>query len=164
MSWIDGICINQTDLQQRSAQVQLVRGIYSKCEGVIAWLGDEDDDNLAVITALGVLANLHCRFDQDGIPDIFNYEGTTERLPMSALIDFLSRPLVLTSLQAIRDESLFTCTGLAISNSRFIGLSVLSHPKMCKGQKIVVSSQSPDVEFHLGYEHFLFGFVIFFEI
>ncbi len=135
MSWIDGICINQTDLQQRSAQVQLVRGIYSKCEG-----------------------------DQDGIPDIFNYEGTTERLPMSALIDFLSRPLVLTSLQAIRDESLFTCTGLAISNSRFIGLSVLSHPKMCKGQKIVVSSQSPDVEFHLGYEHFLFGFVIFFEI
>jgi len=90
--WIDGICIDQTDLRERSAQVQLMRDIYYQCASAIVWLGDEDDDTLPVITALGVLANLQRRFDRDGIPENFDFEGIIGRLSKSALRDFLSRP------------------------------------------------------------------------
>ncbi|KAK0508151.1 hypothetical protein JMJ35_009235 [Cladonia borealis] len=39
--WVDAICINQQDLKERSAQVQLMKKIYQQAEGVIAWIGPE---------------------------------------------------------------------------------------------------------------------------
>ncbi|KAL1864895.1 hypothetical protein Daus18300_007462 [Diaporthe australafricana] len=40
--WIDAICINQADLAERSAQVQLMQHIYSKASRVVVWLGEEE--------------------------------------------------------------------------------------------------------------------------
>lgn len=37
--WIDAICINQVNLQERSEQVQLMAYIYSRAEKVLVWLG-----------------------------------------------------------------------------------------------------------------------------
>jgi hypothetical protein len=37
--WIDALCINQADVQERSAQVQLMSSIYSLAHNVIIWLG-----------------------------------------------------------------------------------------------------------------------------
>ncbi|KAH7246640.1 heterokaryon incompatibility protein-domain-containing protein [Fusarium tricinctum] len=39
--WIDAICINQNDLQERQSQVQLMKDIYSKSERVVVWLGPD---------------------------------------------------------------------------------------------------------------------------
>lgn len=39
--WVDAICINQNDLEERSAQVQIMPQIYSKASCVIVWLGDD---------------------------------------------------------------------------------------------------------------------------
>lgn len=39
--WIDAICINQDDLEERSAQVAIMPQIYSKADCVIVWLGDD---------------------------------------------------------------------------------------------------------------------------
>ncbi|KAH8756599.1 heterokaryon incompatibility protein-domain-containing protein, partial [Diaporthe sp. PMI_573] len=39
--WVDAICINQNDLEERSAQVQVMPQIYSKASCVIVWLGDD---------------------------------------------------------------------------------------------------------------------------
>ncbi|KAH8679988.1 heterokaryon incompatibility protein-domain-containing protein [Tricladium varicosporioides] len=39
--WIDAICINQEDLDERSSQVQLMRDIYRGAGRTIVWLGDE---------------------------------------------------------------------------------------------------------------------------
>ena len=38
--WIDSICINQKDNQERSSQVAMMREIYHKASKVIVWLGD----------------------------------------------------------------------------------------------------------------------------
>jgi len=38
--WIDAICINQDDLQEKSQQIPLMGDIYSKAEAVYVWLGD----------------------------------------------------------------------------------------------------------------------------
>ena len=39
--WVDAICINQSDFEERSQQVQLMRDLYSRAGQVIAWIGDE---------------------------------------------------------------------------------------------------------------------------
>ncbi len=39
--WIDAICINQDDLDERSSQVQLMRDIYKASERTVIWLGED---------------------------------------------------------------------------------------------------------------------------
>jgi hypothetical protein len=39
--WIDAICINQKDLQERQSQVLLMKDIYTKSERVVIWLGPD---------------------------------------------------------------------------------------------------------------------------
>jgi hypothetical protein len=42
--WIDQLCINQADNEERSAQVSLMSEIYKKAARVIVWLGPGDED------------------------------------------------------------------------------------------------------------------------
>jgi hypothetical protein len=41
--WIDQICINQEDIQEKSEQVDLMSQIYSRAEEVLVWLGPAAD-------------------------------------------------------------------------------------------------------------------------
>ena len=41
--WADGICINQSDLDERSFQVQMMGDIYRQAKGVQIWLGETKD-------------------------------------------------------------------------------------------------------------------------
>jgi hypothetical protein len=41
--WIDAICINQADVEERNRQVQLMAYIYSRATTVIVWLGTLED-------------------------------------------------------------------------------------------------------------------------
>ena len=43
--WIDQICINQDDVDERSKQVALMGRIYSKAKNVVVWLGEEGPDD-----------------------------------------------------------------------------------------------------------------------
>jgi hypothetical protein len=44
--WIDALCINQEDLEERGLQVCNMWQIYSKALFIVSWLGD-DPDNIA---------------------------------------------------------------------------------------------------------------------
>ena len=39
--WIDAICINQADVDERAEQVSIMRDIYRHCERDVLWLGDD---------------------------------------------------------------------------------------------------------------------------
>lgn len=39
--WIDAICIDQTNLSERSQQVSIMRDIYARADRVLIWIGDE---------------------------------------------------------------------------------------------------------------------------
>jgi hypothetical protein len=45
MLWVDAICINQCDRDEKEAQVESMHCIYRLAEKVIAWLGPSDDDS-----------------------------------------------------------------------------------------------------------------------
>jgi hypothetical protein len=54
--WIDQLCINQSDFDERSNQVLLMRRIYKKASNVHVWLGDESDTSskaMDLLTTLG---------------------------------------------------------------------------------------------------------------
>lgn len=46
--WIDQICINQWDLQEKAAQVALMRDIYKQCTRCVTWMGELSRDGIEV--------------------------------------------------------------------------------------------------------------------
>lgn len=44
--WIDAICINQADVEERNRQVQLMAYIFSRAKEVIVWLGPTEPNQL----------------------------------------------------------------------------------------------------------------------
>jgi hypothetical protein len=43
--WIDAICVNQQDLEERSCQVERMADIFTKASRVVVWLGPESSDS-----------------------------------------------------------------------------------------------------------------------
>jgi hypothetical protein len=50
--WIDAICINQHDLQERALQVTIMARIYAYATSVSVWLGEADNDSSAMFDLL----------------------------------------------------------------------------------------------------------------
>lgn len=80
--WIDAVSINQQDIEEKTAQVQMMSAIYSKAAVVIVWLGDMTTSNrrgLEVIKRVnhhfGIRElyddNMNNRVDRPAIADTF---------------------------------------------------------------------------------------------
>lgn len=41
--WVDAVCINQADLDERSKQVSRMKNIYQQAFNVVIWLGEENE-------------------------------------------------------------------------------------------------------------------------
>ena len=50
--WIDSICINQEDDEERTQQVSIMRMIYQQASKVTIWLGEEDEETSLGMTLL----------------------------------------------------------------------------------------------------------------
>ena len=58
--WVDALCIDQQNRDERTQQVQLMTSIYTKASYVAIWLGSEaDDSNLAVNLVEDVAKHAH---------------------------------------------------------------------------------------------------------
>lgn len=60
--WIDSVCVNQNDLQERSQQVERMGDIYRLADRVIAWIGPRDEDTTY---GLRLLSNLSSMIEVD---------------------------------------------------------------------------------------------------
>ncbi|OCK82071.1 HET-domain-containing protein [Lepidopterella palustris CBS 459.81] len=58
MLWIDAICINQSDIPEKSTQIQKMAMIYNRAESVSVWLGGEDKDSNRAIEFIEKLLKL----------------------------------------------------------------------------------------------------------
>jgi len=55
--WVDAICINQTDLDERKEQVRRMRHIYPYAPRVIIWLGPERDNSQVAMQTVAYLGS-----------------------------------------------------------------------------------------------------------
>ncbi|KAL6703881.1 hypothetical protein ACN47E_009015 [Coniothyrium glycines] len=46
--WVDSLCINQDDAEERNAQVRMMSSIYQNADAVLIWLGEEDSTSKLV--------------------------------------------------------------------------------------------------------------------
>jgi hypothetical protein len=56
--WIDAICVNQQDLEERSQQVQRMADIYTLAQCVVVWLGSEAEDSSWALRALNRIGSM----------------------------------------------------------------------------------------------------------
>jgi hypothetical protein len=54
--WVDAICINQQDVEERNSQVLMMGDIYRHAVSVLAWLGPEADKSSEAMIALRSIA------------------------------------------------------------------------------------------------------------
>jgi hypothetical protein len=78
--WIDAICINQEDLEERGQQVRLMAEIYCKANHVIVWLGEVMGDGDRTLKAIRTAA------DSDS-PESLNNKANQQ-----AILRLLQRP------------------------------------------------------------------------
>ena len=59
--WIDSVCINQDDIEEKNSQVRLMGDIYRKASRTVAWLGDEPEgfNAIVILYSLWFLLNFH---------------------------------------------------------------------------------------------------------
>jgi len=74
--WVDFICINQRDLEERASQVQLMQRIYARSTRTIAWLGPETPELCEAVDFMHILKDNH-----GAIVEWSNKIGSREVLP-----------------------------------------------------------------------------------
>jgi hypothetical protein len=79
--WIDAVCIDQTNDQERTAQVGIMKNIYSNSDHVVIWLGKETDDDE---TAFAILEQYRKLFAEHGQVDIGPMETIVYKLALPA--------------------------------------------------------------------------------
>lgn len=57
-TWIDAICINQSDAREREAQVNLMGQIYNSCHEVIIWLGGEGKETRYIFYTMNTIGKI----------------------------------------------------------------------------------------------------------
>jgi hypothetical protein len=56
--WIDALCINQNDIDERSSQVSIMHHIYSQAKATWVWLGGDDGTESAAIQTLTDISSI----------------------------------------------------------------------------------------------------------
>ncbi|KAH8656698.1 heterokaryon incompatibility protein-domain-containing protein [Tricladium varicosporioides] len=94
--WIDAICINQEDPEERNRQVQMMSRIYTRSKEVCIWLGPDDDQSkLAIDFIHGEIMELK-NFDM--ICSDKRYTGKWQALMVLMQRDWFSRRWVVQEI------------------------------------------------------------------
>ena len=168
--WIDQICINQQDQEERSQQVMLMHDIFSKSDQILIWLGRDtqpyEKGLLYIIKLLAHTSYTTVQHDDDlvrRVVDFTDSQDLDEILPsLSALYEnrWFSRSWtfqeavcnpdtgILTSFVGITLNVLISFTQLLLRNDTMKLLIPLSHESYRATRQLMVLSQyntsSPD--------------------
>ena len=133
--WIDAICINQNDNNERNAQILLMEAIYSKAALVLIWLGEEDEftkSALELIEVLGTMQQSELQrvdpFKEMDLRDQYGKAGGSimNDVNWTALWNFVQRSWF-TRIWVLQEIArgkgfLFTCGDTILSHTKLINI------------------------------------------
>ena len=91
--WIDAICINQADFDEKVAQIKIMRQIYQSASSVVVWLGDDDGDGGTAIELLSRISQkIRNRRKEGEFPSSFLPDEIGVSAPWYSLVFFFSSP------------------------------------------------------------------------
>ncbi|PMD45594.1 hypothetical protein L207DRAFT_382181, partial [Hyaloscypha variabilis F] len=129
--WVDSVCINMADVEERSHQVIMMRDIYLSSASVLVWLGVQSDDSALAFENLekNNFERLFTRLTSTGaraIPNLAeaNWEVNIEHDALQAINNILQRPLfyriwIWQEIQWASDESILTVGPSSIGLEQF---------------------------------------------
>jgi hypothetical protein len=83
--WVDAICIDQTNIEERNQQVRLMKDIYSSCAVDLVWIGESDERIQSAIDAVKRMKSLNVqRLPDRGVKD-FGITGSDQLVSFSKL-------------------------------------------------------------------------------
>ncbi|KPM43951.1 hypothetical protein AK830_g2591 [Neonectria ditissima] len=137
--WIDALCINQHDLQERAAQVGLMGDIYSRALYVLAFLSPVSapfDVGLGFLEAAAENSELHYEPSLTPHITVNGLTGTSEVL-RDSLIAFFAAPwwtrVWTVQEYALAEQVVFQCGSRQI-DAKIVGkafLSLANHERKC---------------------------------
>lgn len=154
--WIDAICINQQDLEERSRQVRLMSHIYSKAARVVVWVGPQSGDSDMAIDCIEIIAS-HVEVNYVSSPQLYaltaelHWADVNELLRISraeydALYRFYSRSWF--ERLWVWQEVLLATDVLVLCGSRLITWIAVQTGVMCLGLKPGFG-KAPDAAFNM---------------
>ena len=89
--WVDALCINQEDVNERSHQVTLMKSIYQHCKQDIAWLGPTADDKSTRAARVAKGFDLMERMGSKTVDNLFSdgWDGHDEKDPKRKRVKIL---------------------------------------------------------------------------
>ena len=94
--WVDEICIDQENEEERAVQVPLMEEIYTRCQECLVWLGDGTPET---DIAIGAIPRISAHVLHDGAKQAWEREGidvqsseTLESNLWRGLVNLFSRP------------------------------------------------------------------------
>ena len=125
LCWIDVLCINQLDLDERSQQVRLMRDIYRSAPRIVVYLGEEDE---SLRRALPIFDHLSAIANKYELSSGLNREISTHEIgtlpPMNATIwddfqdvyrkDWFSRIWVLQEVAVASCDPTVVCGSIQV--------------------------------------------------
>jgi hypothetical protein len=118
--WIDAVCINQLDLEEKTAQVTMMHRIYSQAHQVLACIGPSDTHSDVVLRAARNVDMFvqHLAKDEFGMIDKSDWDPPLDETAAAQLLDhynqfsmrpYFTRVWVLQELAAGQPYALLLC-------------------------------------------------------
>ncbi|ETS79688.1 hypothetical protein PFICI_09541 [Pestalotiopsis fici W106-1] len=83
--WADAVCINQTDLDEKSQQIQIMHRIYKSCRTCAIWLGQADEHSAVALDIVQLMGEMVCRRRGISMEELESQPERDRRDPMQAL-------------------------------------------------------------------------------
>lgn len=90
--WIDAICINQDDADERSSQVQRMRDVYSLASRVVVWLGPGTADTELAFATLEKINSKFYFDDRRSVVNVISHDPSNVEVRPNISLVFHSRP------------------------------------------------------------------------
>ncbi|KAF2028583.1 hypothetical protein EK21DRAFT_113751 [Setomelanomma holmii] len=94
--WADALCVNQTDLSERAAQVRLMGDIYRDANHILIWIGSMQEDGVLALDFIETLGNAYYDLESvDAAVDFINNRDIPQLLfdrGWTAVAQMLKRP------------------------------------------------------------------------